>query len=413
VQTELEITGELPEHVIYRFPRRNLGYGRLLVCAMLAGLFALAYLFVVVPVARMLAFQALGNVLPTAIGSCLALVILRAPLRFGLCLLFGRREIELSTDELCSTERLFFLRYTKRWPTRDIRRFQIVHLGPGTVVETWSPFLDHLNVLTGTLSDDKQVLLVPLYPQSLLNQLTENLSQQVGVETRSSTQPKNRLETAPPIGIGTIVANAARAIRNPTDPEVFEQPPGSTVEVDARPDGITLRVPPAGLWKGSAGLFKFGIIWTTFTAIMTTVFLITSIGQGMDAFGLLGFVIFMGLFWAAGGIMLLCGWSMGTRESVVAVVPESLMVMQTGLRGPKRLEWPRHEITKVCVGPSGIEVNDVALQELQIHGPKGKLFGMLAGRDERELIWMATMLRQSLKNTEPSARVETTSEVPG
>ncbi len=104
-----------------------------------------------------------------------------------------------------------------------------------------------------------------------------------------------------------------------------------------------------------------------------------------------------------GAALLLIGWNMGRRESAVAVVGNSVMVMQTSLRGSKRREWPRSEIKSAKVGPSGIEVNDRPILELQLHGPDKKLFGMLAGRDERELLWMATLLRQALKGTNPAS----------
>jgi hypothetical protein len=59
------------------------------------------------------------------------------------------------------------------------------------------------------------------------------------------------------------------------------------------------------------------------------------------------------------------------------------------------------ELKQACtffVGPSGTEVNDRPVLELQIQGPAQKLHGMLVGRNERELVWIATMLRQALQN---------------
>ena len=110
----------------------------------------------------------------------------------------------------------------------------------------------------------------------------------------------------------------------------------------------------------------------------------------------------MSLFWLIGRALLLAGWNMGRREAVIAVVAESVMTMQTGLFGPWRHEWPRHVVKQIRVGPSGMEVNGVPVPELQFHGPKDKLLGMLAGRDERELAWMATLLRQALRETRDS-----------
>lgn len=60
-------------------------------------------------------------------------------------------------------------------------------------------------------------------------------------------------------------------------------------------------------------------------------------------------------------------------------------------------------VKQIRVGPSGIEITDLRVPELQFHGPKGKLLGMLAGRDERELTWMATLLRQVLRETRDSS----------
>jgi hypothetical protein len=80
------------------------------------------------------------------------------------------------------------------------------------------------------------------------------------------------------------------------------------------------------------------------------------------------------------------------------------MVMQTGLRRAKRREWPRSDVKTARVGPSGTEVNDEPVLELQLYGPDKKLFGMLGGRDVQELTWMATLLRQALKSTQPDSR---------
>ncbi len=211
------------------------------------------------------------------------------------------------------------------------------------------------------------------------------------------------IEAAPAIGVSQIMAEVKEAVRQAREPDIFEQPPGSDVQVERFADGITFRVPPAGVWKGSAGMFRFGIIWTVLIAGFTALFGGALLRNGAGPGALLGPLAFMSFFWMIGAALLLIGWNMGRRESAVAVVGDSVMVMQTSLRGSKRREWPRSEIKSVKVGPSGIEVNDRPIPELQLHGPDKKLFGMLAGRDERELLWMATLLRQALKGTNPAS----------
>jgi hypothetical protein len=134
-----------------------------------------------------------------------------------------------------------------------------------------------------------------------------------------------------------------------------------------------------------------------FIAGLTVLFAAAGVAQTGSVSGLIGAAAVMSIFWLIGAGMLLAGWNMGLREAAVAVADGKLFVMQTGLRRAKRHEWPLDEVTSIRVGPSGMEVNDVPVLELQIHGPKAKLFGMLAGRDPRELTWMATLLRQAIK----------------
>ena len=43
-------------------------------------------------------------------------------------------------------------------------------------------------------------------------------------------------------------------------------------------------------------------------------------------------------------------------------------------------------------------VNDKHVIELQIHPKGGTKIGLLAGRDEEELRWLATMLRRTLRD---------------
>ena len=131
-----------------------------------------------------------------------------------------------------------------------------------------------------------------------------------------------------------------------------------------------------------------------FTAIIAACVLAQ---RGFGGGGLLVGALFISLFWLVGIGMLLAGWNMGRREAALAVVDGKLLVMQTGLRRSKRREWPIDEIASVRVGPSGMAVNDVPVMELQIHGHKGKLLGLLAGRDKNELAWMASVVRRAMK----------------
>jgi hypothetical protein len=51
----------------------------------------------------------------------------------------------------------------------------------------------------------------------------------------------------------------------------------------------------------------------------------------------------------------------------------------------------------VVAAPSGISNSAGPVIELQIEALRHRPFGMLAGRDEAELRWLATVLRQALR----------------
>jgi hypothetical protein len=433
---EIEIEEEQPDRVRYRLPARQ--WGRIgfrawilliTVAAVLLWTFAEQ-----VPIGRPgQAWHPFGFMF-----SLFLVLAFSYPIYHLLLYLVCHCEIELRDGQLFATERSALLRRSRRWPLARLKRLQVMGLlGPardpsalrsqaeaivaqlqtsrsrrrlGTeepvngaddsgadrsaAAKKKSPPAN-FNALTGVLDDNRRFIIAAGYPREWLLRLADDISARCNVAVESSNVPK--LETSPPVlGLQSIVAQAKEDARLATEPDVFEQPAGSDVQVDSFDGGVTLRVPPRGLRKGSAGLFQFSIVWLVMVGGFTTIFVVAGLGQG-GLGAMFGALAFMSLFWLAGAGMFLAGWNMGRRDAAVAVVDGKLLVMQTGLRRAKRQEWPVNEIKTVCVGPSGMEMNDVPVPELQIHGQKNKLFGLLAGRDERELAWMATVLRQAIK----------------
>ncbi len=166
------------------------------------------------------------------------------------------------------------------------------------------------------------------------------------------------------------------------------RPLAGGVEVERDPSGITLRVPPAGVRRGSGGLFDVGMIWTGCVLLLSVPVVCAGAPWGM--------YLFLLLFLGIGAALLLGAFHRGRRQTVLAVVQDTLMVLETGPVGSKRGEWPRERISHVCVGPNGTETNGRQELELQIHLWSGNRFGLLAGRDEDELYALAAALRQVL-----------------
>jgi hypothetical protein len=448
---EIEIEEEQPDRVRYRFPIRDLGRLGTHAWRVLIALVAVLFLIAAsqVPIGR--PRQAWS---PFGFGFALfVLLALSYPIYHLLLYLISHCEIEIRDGELFATERAGWLRRSRRWPLTRLKRLQVMGLAADSFDSTplrreaealvaqhqsrrarrrlgtdefgsgepdgngnKSRLVKNLNALTGLLDDGKRFILVAGYPRDWLTRLADDIS----VRTNAVVEAPNggKLETAPPIlGLQSVMSQAKEDARLAAELEVREQPAESDIQVDAFDGGLSLRVPPAGLRKGSAGLFSFGILWLIFIGGFTALILAFGGGQGGFGGNVLAGLLFISLFWIIGIVVLLIGWNMGRREAALAVVDGKLAVVQTGLRRAKRHEWPLAEVETVRVAPSGMEVNDVPVPELAIQGHKGKLFGMLAGRDPRELAWMAGVLRQAIRqagaDTSASAPVESSDAADG
>jgi hypothetical protein len=176
-------------------------------------------------------------------------------------------------------------------------------------------------------------------------------------------------------------------------------PPGSQITIERFADGLTIQIPPAGLWRGTKGLFPFAMIWNGFLLLLTPCMLSAVLGNGANkhadnAVWVLPLVL--SIFWLVGIGILLASINMARRQAAIAVTGGTLMVIQTGLLGSKQRDWEPGDVGAVHVGPSGMTVNDEAVLELQILDGGGSKFGLLAGRSNDELHWLASELRTAL-----------------
>jgi hypothetical protein len=176
--------------------------------------------------------------------------------------------------------------------------------------------------------------------------------------------------------------------------ERSEQPADSKAVLETHADGLTITVPPAGVWRGSKGLFSSSLLVLAFTLVLGGV-VAAAIGGRMEEVGWRELVLL--LFPAVGIGMLLGAINMGTRRAVFAVVGETLMARQTGIFGSKRRKWKREQIADIRTGRSRMDSNRTRVIELQIVRHSGKKFRMLAGREVPELQWLATVLRSALR----------------
>ena len=172
-------------------------------------------------------------------------------------------------------------------------------------------------------------------------------------------------------------------------------PAGSQITIERFADGLTIQIPPAGLWRGTKGLFLFAVIWNGFLLVLTPCLVGAVLGNegkknADQAMWVLPLIL--SIFWLVGMGILLGSINMARRKAAIAVTGGTLMVIQSGLFGSKQREWEPGDVGAIRAGPSGMTVNDQPVLELQVLDGGGSRFGLLAGRSDVELRWLAREL---------------------
>ena len=300
------------------------------------------------------------------------------PVLLGLLILFGRCTVGWSNGGLRSTERLSFLAWTRRMPHEPVARLEVSSARSSS--GSYPPReLGGFAALVVHFAGGSRRLLVLGYPKDLLLQLAGQLSGYVGGS------------------VGTVAAGEVElfeqiAAEKPED--LLAQPEGSAVAVEGGTDWLRLVAPPVGVWRGSRGLFVMALFWCGMMLALTVGFAVIGPGQpgSMPWFV---WVVLLG-FWLIGAWLLAAAVNMGRRSAVLEAGRGRLRVRVRGIFGERHWEWQHGEVAALRVGASGLEVNDVPVLELQVHPRGGDKVGLLSGRDERELRWMATRLRAVL-----------------
>lgn len=175
-----------------------------------------------------------------------------------------------------------------------------------------------------------------------------------------------------------------------------DQPVGSRVTIQRDGDHTMIEIPPAGVLKGSAGLFVFSLVWCAFMCVFTGVSIGVPIMQGQFSVLVTPFLLGSLLFWSIGIGMLIGAINMGRRRAICDVVEGMLLINRANLFGVRQHEFAREDIEWIGVGPSGMKVNERPVMQLQIQPRAGKRIGLFTGRDEAELHWLAWELQAAL-----------------
>ncbi len=293
------------------------------------------------------------------------------PFAFGVFILAGRSEIALRGGRIVAIDRAGPFWWSRSRHAERLVRFRV---GSKYGHERQAPaFLANLGMIVAEFDGARELHLATGYPIDWLTALADDLSRRRELTSSGARPPVDRIDVVPLDRPATAPA---------------ERPAGSNAVLETRADGLTLDLPPLGLRKGSKGLFIFAIVWLVFVGTFTGTMIAT--GAPLPAF------LFILLFWAIGVGLLLGSIHLGRRRCRLEVTAEKVVWDQASPIRRRRREWPRAAVAEVQVGPSNWKVNDREVPELQILPAGGRKFGMLAGRDEEELRWMAGVIGEAL-----------------
>ena len=323
-------------------------------------------------------FFAIVGLLPATIGILMFLA--------GFSLLFASSRTRVTIDYYNLKIREQFGLFFKTW-TFDRNDIVSIALECGTQTDRIKNKTTDLNFWAITCQkkdNDKGPVIAPGYKRALLDSLAERLSQELNIPIVDAPKRENEHEPNTASKDNTPVA---------VNIDVPEQPSDSNIEYEEQADGIAVRIPPAGIVKGSKGLFFFSLFWNIFVVAMMLGLTYAALTGDDEAW--MG-LVFMLIFVAVGVGTMLGAINMGKRSADILLMRGDTLIKRRGIFGEKVMEIISSDITDICKGPSGMTVNDRPVYELQFHNSEGKAVGLLSQLDDAELSWLSALLKRKL-----------------
>jgi hypothetical protein len=325
----------------------------------------------------------LSGLLFTALGLPFLFLGL-VPAAFGLAIMFGSSEVVLTDRWVRSVDCIGPLRWPhRRRPIESVRRFQVVGQSDARGSATRG-----MSMLLAVRARGRPCLIAWGYPHNLLLSLGNELASYCEAVRTGGVFPFE----APPISVVSVeIDDEGEVISRSLSEPAPTKPPRSRCTVERSRGELRITIPPAGLRKGSKGLFSFAIIWLLLTGMIGAVALIAS-GTARGLAGAMVPLAFTLLFVGIGLAMLLGAINMGRRRAIIDVISDTLLISRQSIFGIRQREWRRDELQAIRVGPSGMKADDVPILNLQIMEKSGEQFGMLSQLEEEELDWIAAEL---------------------
>ncbi|NBV21040.1 MAG: hypothetical protein EBS05_03465 [Proteobacteria bacterium] len=299
---------------------------------------------------------------------------------FALC---GRCEIEVHPGELIACERGGPFWWTRRISLKDIRCFTLASdaLRVNGQPVTAGPLSD-VGFLGAEVGAAKPRVVLLGYPrvwtEALAARLTADLASLTGVAPLPTTVMQRNLVT------GTKAVAA----------DVYDPPAGTKVRIMEQAGGLVVVIPRSGFKGASRLMLGFAACWLIISIVVAAGF----IGAALDGrssrppwFAFL----FVGVFVLIGLGMLANAVNLAFRKASIRASRDELIIVQQSFLGTKTFKRTRSELAAIRVGDSGVEINHVPVQEIQVHTLYQQQHGFCSNLSIDELLWLATRLRDA------------------
>ena len=153
----------------------------------------------------------------------------------------------------------------------------------------------------------------------------------------------------------------------------FDPPARTAIRIMEQAGGLVAVVPPSGFSGVSRFLLIFSLFWLLISTIVGGGFILIGLGLGM----------------------LVTSVNLARRKASIRASRAEFIVLQQSLFGTKAFNLSGSDLGTIRVGDSGMTMNDVPVQEIQVHTKAGVKHGFFSNLSNDELHWLATHLRHA------------------
>lgn len=299
----------------------------------------------------------------------------------------ARDTMTVNEQWVWATTHLGLLAWSRRVARRDMTLVRLVRVTfRSRTTGLYKRMLDatgwYIGVETAQHEGDDPVRtrLVTWYPFAILDPLADELAQVLSVARHDAI---DYLDVDP------------EAAMDPGPETAPVKPAWSDIKEARDGDAVTIIVPPSPVLRGGSGRSTVGMLVRVVSGAIVGMAIVALIfGNGISSAW-----TWMGMLFgvpAMRGWFALLGERFGRRETYFDVLDGTLLVSRKRYLDVVQHEWDRSEIIDVRCDASDIKIGDELLPQLQIMARDGQVVGLLTGRDEDELDWLAWRIRAAV-----------------